>query len=527
MGSALRWASNHGLCRWLWNRPRTGGLLLSALVACAAPLPGPPAPDLVIRGARVIDPESGLDAVRDVAIEGGRIVAISAESLAGRQVLDAPGLILAAGFIDLHSHAQTPLGQRMQVLDGVTTALELESGTYPVTELGIHPPLDFASHSPIHFGASTGHAWLRGQILEGEDAASGIDDLYAAVLREGAAAGLDGPAFTESLSAEQLSLLRTGLNRGLDEGGLGIGLLLDYMSEAVSGAELRTVFEVAAERNAPIFVHVRRGVAGDPAGLIEVIELARETGAPVHICHVQANAMRAIDDFLARIRNARAEGVRISTESFPYNAGSTSISAAVFSRDWQTIFDITYSDVEWAETGERFDEATWNRYREEYPGGAVIHHYNREAWTRVASLAPDVIVASDGLPVLSLQVKVPPWGIGTFSRILSRYVREEKSLSLADAIAKMTLLPARVLEAWAPAFQYKGRIQVGADADLVLFDLESIQDHATFADPYQPSTGIEYVMVAGEWVVRDGEIVSDAAPGRRILASETRAGALP
>ena len=178
--------------------------------------------------------------------------------------------------------------------------------------------------------------------------------------------------------------------------------------------------------------------------------------------------------------------------------------------------------MEWAATGERFDEAMWHEYREKHPEGAVIHHYNREAWTRIATTAPDVVVASDGLPVLSPEVKAPPFGIGTFSRILGRYVREERSLSLMDALAKMTVGPARVLEDWAPAFRYKGRIQVGADADLTVFDPEHVIDHATFADPYLPSTGIDHVIVAGTFVVRDGTLLDGPTPGRRLLAGDLR-----
>ena len=495
-------------------------LLLALLLAqgCSSPPPPPQLPDLVLTGGRVVDPESGLDGVRNIALRGGRIAAISEQAIRGQRELNVTGLVVAPGFVDLHSHAQTPLGQQFQLLDGVTTALELESGSYPVADLGTYPPLDIARQPLINFGASVGHAWLRGQIIEGTDAPTGIDDLYTRVLRGESAASLDGPAFSQSLSPEQLPMLRAGLHRGLDQGGLGIGFLLDYMSEVVTDAEMQVVFEVAAERQAPIIVHIRRGIAGDPTGLIEVIGWAKKTGAPVHICHVQANAMSAIEEFLTLIRQARADGVQISTESFPYNAGSTSISAAVFGRNWQEIFDITYEDVEWPATGERFNEEMWNRYRKEQPEGSVVHHYNKEAWTRVATLAPDVAIASDGLPVIAPEFGVPPWGIGTFSKILRRYVREERSLALVDALNKMSLLPATILEGWAPALRRKGRVRVGADADLTIFSLDEISDNATFAEPLQASTGIKYVLVGGRVVVSEGKIVPDLYPGDRVLA---------
>lgn len=127
----------------------------------------------------------------------------------------------------------------------------------------------------------------------------------------------------------------------------------------------------------------------------------------------------------------------------------------------------------------------------------MIHHYNKEAWTRVATEAPDVIVASDGIPIFNLDNKVAPFGIGTYARVLGRYVYKQGSLSLPDAIAKMTLLSAQVLEEYSPAMARKGHIQVGKDADITVFDAKTVTDNATFSDPYQASTGIVHVFVYG------------------------------
>jgi N-acyl-D-aspartate/D-glutamate deacylase len=473
--------------------------------------------DIVLNGGRVIDPESGLDAIRNVGIAGGSIAEISTEPMQGSTTIDASGLVVAPGFVNLHSHSWTPLGQEFELKDGVTTALELEAGAYPVTKFGTHTPIAIEENARINFGASVGHAWARSAVLEADDPVSGADHMRASAITEGDVRGMERPAFREPLTPDQREELRKHLEAGLDEGGLGIGMLLDYMSEVVDDAEMRVVFELAAERKAPIIVHIRRGIAGDPAGLQEIIRYAKDSTAAVHICHVQANAMSNIDEFLRLIRKARDEGVKITTESFPYNGASTSITAAVFNRDWQTIFDITYKDVEWAATGERFNEEMWHEYREKYPGGTVIHHYNKEEWTSVATNAPDVIVAADGFPIFTLEQKIAPFGIGTNARVLGRYVRGKGTLSLQDAIAKMTYLPAKMLQDYSPSMAMKGRIKIGADADVTVFDPATVIDNATYSDPYQASSGIVHVLVGGQLALRDGKLQHDVFAGRRVL----------
>ncbi len=462
--------------------------------------------ELVLRGGRVIDPETRRDGVYDVAIADGRIAAISTEHLSGTRTVDVTGLVVAPGFIDLHTHSPTPLGFRYQALDGVTTSLELEAGTFPIAAVGA----GLKQGSPLNYGATAGHIAIRLAVVQGVDPAqlmsgrSGID--------------LGGPAFLQPASAGQLERMRRSLEEGLAQGGLGIGLPLDYISAAVTRDELQMIFEVAAAHNAPVFVHIRRGLAGDPAGLVEIIDMARQTRAPVHICHLQHSAMKGTGEFLALIRRAREQGVDITTEMFPYNAGTTSISAAVFSRDWQAIFDITYEDVEWAATGERFDRATWERKRREEPEGMVIHHYVREAWTREALVEPGVMVVTDGTPAVSEEIGVPPQGIGSYARVLGRYVREQGALDLVTALEKMTLLPARRLERVAPVFRRKGRIQEGADADITVFDPATIIDRATYREPFQASEGVRHLLVNGQFVVREGKFLANANPGVLLTA---------
>jgi N-acyl-D-aspartate/D-glutamate deacylase len=474
--------------------------------------------EVVLAGGRVIDPESGLDGVRNVGIADGRIAAISAEPLAGADVLDVTGLVVSPGFIDLHTHSPTPLGQYYQVMDGVTTALELEAGAFPVSDFA----MPIRGEAPIHYGSSVGFGSVRLQVKSGIRQAHLLTDGPTPVGAKGWWTALRSvfstpdEVFVEAATPRERERMRAMLHTGLEQGGLGIGVPLDYFSEAVDRDELRMVFEVAGERRVPLFIHVRRGVNGDPTGLEEALSLAAETGAPVHICHLSHNAMRNTARFLFHIEEARAAGVDATAEVLPYNAGSALISSAVFGRDWRTIFAIDYEDVEWAATGERFTEAKWAEYREKHPEGQVIHHYVEEAWTRTALAAPGVIVVSDLLPMVSEESKVAPHN-GAFSRVLGRYVREARVLALPDALSRMTLLPAQRLEGVAPSFRKKGRVQVGADADLTVFDAERIRDRATYQDPYQVSAGIAHVLVAGDVVVRDGKRAEDVWPGRMLL----------
>jgi hypothetical protein len=509
----------------LMTRPalRRPALLLSciALLLAFAPLAGADAPpnfDLVLENGRVMDPASGLDAERHVGIRDGRIAAVSETPLVGGTTIDARGLVVAPGFIDLHTHSPTPLGQHYQLLDGVTTALELEAGVHPAAAAG-----EFLTEGArIHYGASTSWASIRAEVKMGVRQPSILLSKPSLIGFRGAWTavrslfGTPDDVFVKKASPGDRERMRERIVADLRSGGLGIGIPLDYFSEAVDEYELRMIFRVAADENSLIFIHLRRGVNGDPAGLREALGMANETGAAIHICHIQHNAMGNIDLFLEEIRNARAAGVDVTTEMLPYNAGSALISSAVFGRDWRTIFDIDYGDVEWAATGMRFDESTWNEYRENFPGGQVIHHYVDEAWTRRALSEPGVLVVSDLLPIIDESSKVAPHN-GAFARVLGRMARDGQVISLETALTKMTSGPAARMETFFPVFAGKGRVQVGADADLTLFDPEQVIDRATYAEPLQASAGIHTVIVAGRIAVAEGAVVEDTFAGELIL----------
>lgn len=462
--------------------------------------------DLVIANGRVIDPETQLDGIRHLGINKGSIVEVSESALNGKQTVDAKGLVVAPGFIDVHSHTPTLLGQHMNVLDGVTTQLDLEAGAYPIDFYGEH----YRGGAQINYGSSVGHFAIRTKVMEG------VEQPYIFVGHKPAVMG--GPAWMEEASDEQIEQMRILLNQGLDEGGLGIGVLLDYMTAAVSDKELKMLFEVAAQRQTPIYVHVRRGNTGDPSGLIEVLALAKTTKAALFVCHITHNAMGNIGEWLAMIDQANAEGANVTTETLSYAAGGTGISADVFRRrDWRAIFDIRYEDVQWVATGEWLTKESWEKYQKEQPHGMVNHHYVKEPWMETALQWPSMMISTDALPALDLDVLSNPNIAGTFSRVLGHYVREKQVLTLTDAIKKMSYLQAKWMEQASPVFKKKGRIQVGADADLVLFDADTVSANAIYGKPYEKPTGIEHVFVAGRWIVKDSARVEGRYPGRKLL----------
>ncbi len=462
--------------------------------------------DTVISNGRVIDPETKLDAIRHIGIKNGTIVAISQKPLTAKQAIDAKGLVVAPGFIDVHSHTPTLLGQHMNLLDGVTTQLDLEAGAYPISFYGEH----YQGGAQLHYGSSVGHFAIRIKVIEDKD------QPYVFVGHQPAI--MDGPAWTQQASPDQIEEMRTLIHKGLDEGGLGIGVVLDYMTSAVSDAELRMLFEVAAERKTPLYIHVRRGQTGDISGLKEVVDLAKITKAALFVCHITHNAMGNIDQWLTMIDQANAEGANITTETLSFAAGGTSISADVFQRrDWQKIFDITYKDVQWVATGEWLNKQSWDHFSQHQPYGMVNHHYVKEDWIKTAMQWPKMMISTDALPALDLDILTNPNVAGTFSRVLGHYVRDTKLLNISEALAKMSLYQAQWLEQAAPLFKNKGRIQIGSDADIVMFNPNTVAANATYGKPYEKPTGIEHVLVSGRLVVKNGERIEGRYPGRKLL----------
>lgn len=456
--------------------------------------------DLVINNGRVLDPETGLDGLRDIGIRDGQIVRISGQPLKGEHSIDATGLVVAPGFIDLHAHGQDVRSNHFQAADGVTTALELEQGVLPVAAW-----LESRKNrSPIHYGAASGHLAARINLLTGLEVGNPV---YLTSADRSAVQNDDYASAT--LSATQLDELLRDIEKGIREGGLGIGSGITYMPGA-SHEEIYSLFKLAATYQVPLFTHIRqaRYMGGDLlAPLQEVLADAAATGAPLHVVHINSSMDESARLAMEMIRGMRERGIDVTTESYPYTAGSTRLESALFD-DYQG----DYGQLQWTATGERLTSETFEEYRKE--GGWVIIHGRNEDTNTWLVAQPDVMVASDGVPFVGDFSH--PRSAGTFARVLGHYVRDKKALPLLLAIQKMTLDPARRLESFAPAMRRKGRVQEGMDADLTLFDPETILDQATYSVPARTSAGIIHVLVSGQSVIRDGVIVPDVFPGQPI-----------
>jgi dihydroorotase len=453
--------------------------------------------DVVIRGGRVLDPESGLDAIRTVGVRDGKIAAVVQEDLSGSLTIDATGLVVAPGFIDLHEHGQEPRNYQFQAQDGVTTSLELEIGTHDVTEWYDRRE----GRSLINFGVSAGHVPVRMQVMN--DPGGWLPT---------------GDAARRPATPQELSKIVEAIERQLQLGALAVGMGITY-TEAATRGEIEDVFRVAARYHAPVHVHLRYGGIDEPntgaAGLDEVIAAARATRAALHVVHITSMGLSLTPRMIASVKDARTSGLDVTTECYPYTAGSTALESAVFNPGWQARLGIGFGDLQWAATGERLTEQTFAAYRKQ--GGVVIVHSIPEDVVRGAIGDPIVMIASDGMPITG--PRVHPRGQGTFARVLGRYVRNEKTLDLMTAVRKMTLLPARRLETRAPAFRNKGRLRAGADADITIFDPGRVIDRATYDEPLQPSDGILFVLVNGVAVIRNGRLVEGVHPGRPARAA--------
>jgi N-acyl-D-aspartate/D-glutamate deacylase len=448
-----------------------------------------------------MDPETGIDAVRNVGIRDGKIVRISNEALSGRRVVNAAGLVVAPGFIDLHQHGQNMDSQRVKAMDGVTTALEMEIGAPDVAEFLKAKQ----GTSLINYGTAASHSAARALA-------------FGTPLPAGDILPKSGPATNQPATPTQIEAMEKRLRSELDAGGLAIGMGIQYVPGATR-SEVIDIFRLAAERRLPVYTHVRSFGRIEPGSSVEaiseVIGAAAITGASLHIVHINSSCGPESLECLGMIEGARARGLDVTTEAYPYIAGMTAINSALFNPGWQEKLGIGYDGLMLPDTGERLTKVRFDELHNSTKTHGVIVFSNTQELVDKVIPHPLVMIASDG------EVGHPR-NAGTYSRVLAQYVREKGTISLMDALRKMSLMPAEMLERSTPAALHKGRLQEGADADIVVFDPATITDKSTFKDPMLPSVGVHYLVVGGTVAVDDGKLVPDAYPGRALLGPGAR-----
>lgn len=442
--------------------------------------------ETVLRGGRVIDPESGLDAVRDVGIDNGVITAISAEGLQGRRIVDVSGLVVAPGFIDLDTYAR--LG-RFHVADGVTTIINFRVGTADVDAW-------YSQHTgrmPVNFGIAVGFLPIRVEVVGKTEPDVGYDPRV--------------------VDEDQLLEILRRMERGLVQGAIGVGMGGAKL-RGPTNRELLETFQLAARYEAPVSATLRDIIWADAdvaPVFSEWLGAAALTGVSLHIPHLPSSAGPYTERLLEMIGRARARGFDVTAEGYPYTGSVNSLDyAADELLEWT---DDELQDVLLLATNERLVRDDILIYRTRDPGIVFLNSYIAP-FVDASIASPLTSIASHGW--LDDQLRGHPRTSGTYSKVLGRHVREQARLTLMEALRKMSLMPTQRLELRVPAMKKKGRLQVGADADIVIFDANQIIDRATFQEPTLPPEGVHYVFVNGIAVVSEGSVQEGVHPGEAI-----------
>ena len=481
--------------------------------------------DLVIRGARVVDPETMLDQVRNIGINGKEISVVTPDAITGTEVIDASGLVAAPGFIDLHAHGQDPYSEKVSIFDGRTTQMDLEGGALPVSEYYNAK----AGISLANYGVSVGHSAARLLLMDGIDAQG--SPMMTHALEKAAATGNQ---WSIKLAMDkELDEIDSLVRQGVDEGGVGIGVMVGYYPNARSEGIARMA-QIAAEKRSFLTTHPRYLSNVAPSGLLgqeEFIALALAYNVPLLLHHVPTNALSDTPAALSMIDAANANGANILGEAFPYVKGSTFIGTEILSPGWQERTGMDYDDLIWVETGETLTEKTFKKYRSERPDGFFVMEHIKEKDMLAAVLHPHVIIASDGMPLVDADGRSLPFdasfgaglghprSAGTFGTYL-RIAIDDGSLTLPQIIAKTAYLQAKFLEPFVPSMAKRGRLQQGAFADITIFDPKTVKGTAGYETGTNslPSEGFVHVIVNGQPVIKDGVLILNVHPGEEIRA---------
>lgn len=493
--------------------------------------------DLLVRGGRVLDGSGTPWFAADVAITGDRIVAVGKLSGASaRQVIDAQGLYVAPGFIDGHAHAGPGLARAETaaalplLTQGLTTVLVNPDGGGPTDLLEQRRSIEKRGPG-VNVAQLIGHNSVRSEVIGNDDRAPSEEEL-----------------------AKMCALVR----RAFEQGAVGLSAGPFYVPGKYSKTDEHVALaKVAAEFDGFYTSHIRDESdydVGVVAAVDEVIQIAREAQLPGIVTHIKCLGPRVWGlsrDMIAHIEAARAEGVEIFADQYPYEAGSTGLTAALVPawaqeggagalkgrlanpelrmkirkemlenlerRAGPGNIQIRSHSADRSLEGKRLDAIARDRLMEPVDvaidliraGGATIISFTiDERDIRAFMVQPWTMTCSDGELVAMGEGAAHPRSYGPYPRKIRRYVVEEKLLTLEQAVHSMTGLPATVFR-----LRDRGAIRPGAFADLAIFDLAAVRDRATYQQPHQLSEGMRHVLVNGHAAILDGR-PTDQRQGR-------------
>ena len=493
--------------------------------------------DLVINGGRVMDPETGLDAQRNVGVKGGKIVAIDEQTLSGKETIDASGHVVAPGFIDMHHHnAGVPFGEKLALRDGVTSPMELEAGVYPVKDWYAR----LEGKCRTNYGASVGTLPVREHVFNPayttQFAGDAVYDLMAAPGKSHTSMKWS----TQVATPDELKRIEQYLEEGLQQGSIGIGHTPGYMVAGVTQEEAIICQKLVGKYRQSVYVHCRFSGQRPPTsgilGFLEQMAPQLAYGGGIVFQHMTAQALADTPQALELFDAARAKGIPALAEIYPYDFGGTIVAADYLHPDnYGPNMGRDYKDIIETSTGTPLTKERYEELVKTAPGTNVMFKNATEETVCQALAHPTSVLGSDAFPYVLKKdgscvldwdtpfedVNGHPRAAGAHAKML-RWVRDKKvNIPLMLAVSKMTTMIARYLEDnGVPQMANKGRIQVGKDADITIFDPKTVQDNSTMQNGGLPSTGIPYVVVNGTVVVRDSENVNDVFPGKPIWGSE-------
>ena len=491
--------------------------------------------DVVILNGRVMDPETNFDGIRNVGVKDGKIAIITESDIKGKETINAEGHVVAPGFIDTHQHATDPFSRKVNLRDGLTTQMDFEAGAGDIAKWYA----DHEGKTQANYGMVVLATLARLTVLDGPEIAAQGNDMGGLFSHVVGAAAMKAqkegrkPGWTATLpNKEEMTQIMAYVDEGLRQGALGVGVPVGYMTTGVTQYELYKYQELAAKYGRVTNAHVRFAGVRPPTegqlGIQEMLANAMVLNAPFLASHLNSNM--DWEYTIPMVNDAREKrGAKVWGEVYPYAAGGTIASTDILTESSMAQMNITYSDVANLD-GTRWDKAMYEDVRKNDPGRSILIYNNPPEAIAKWMAQPGVVVVSDGMAIQDKNLEYYPWdspyegksvhprSAGTRAKVL-RMVREDKNMSLMEAISKMSYLHAKYLDELGgiPMFKTKGRIQEGMDADIVVFDPETVKDNSTYEVGMGaiPSTGIPYVLVNGVIVVKDSEVLK-VFPGKPI-----------